>query len=79
MLKVITDEALELYLTTATLVLFDAIRNFPTIDLMKSFCSLKTLVLTSLDESKRNMRSALYMSGDSFSTRKEISILLYEN
>lgn len=78
-LKVIIDEVLELYLIIVILVLLDVIRNFLMIDLMKFFCFLKILVLILLEEFKRNMRFVLYMSGDFFFMRKEISILLYEN
>ena len=54
----------ELYLMTAARVLFAPIWNRSTIDLMKSFCCLKSVDVTSKDESSRKMRSALGISAD---------------
>lgn len=73
-LNLITELAVELYLTTAARDLFAAIWNFPTIDLMNSFCCLKSLAETSLDESRRKIRSARCMSVNSI-PRKETNVL----
>lgn len=59
MLKEMTVLADELYLTTATRVLFAPILKFPTINLIKFFCSLKTVGVTPEDESNRKTKSAL--------------------
>lgn len=70
LLNLIIELAVELYLTTAARDLFDAIWNFPTIDLINSFCCWKSSVVTSLDESSRKIRSARWMSVTSI-PRKE--------
>ena len=62
LLNLIIELAIELYLTTAARDLFDAIWNFPAIDLINSFCCWKSSVVTSLDESSRKIRSARWMS-----------------
>ena len=69
-LKLMTELADELYLMTAARVLFGAIGNCPTTDLMKSFCCLKTVGVTSSDESNRKIRSALEISAVCFPRRK---------